>query len=96
MTLCESKLMNLEVGLRHKLFAAIIEMSGSFDILATFTLPAWLDNLPNHVKSCILGLLGIHILVVFAAIFFAIRATKAEGTTGYRPPFSQDFKSKNR
>ena len=82
----------------NQLSLAIIwrKMSSSSGILAIFTLPAWLDNLPHHVKTCILGVLGIHVLVVFAAIFFAIRATRSEGSTGYKPPFSQDFKPKNR
>ena len=66
------------------------------DYLSALALPSWLDNLPYHVKGCIIVLLGAHLICVIGAIFYGVRASKIEGGAGYKPPFTQDFKSKNR
>ena len=63
--------------------------------ITSISLPQWLDKLPHHVKGCILFLVGIHALVVLGAIVFGMRAFKSEGGPTDRPPFSQDFKTKN-
>lgn len=60
-----------------------------------FVLPQWLDKLPYHVKGCIIVLLALHVLVVFGGIYLGIRSAKSEGGAGVKPPFSQDFKTKN-
>ena len=60
-----------------------------------FALPQWLEKLPNHVKGCIIILSGLHIIVILGAIYLGLRASKSEGGAGIKPPFSQDFKTKN-
>lgn len=57
--------------------------------------PLWFEKLPHHVKLVVFSLVFLHLAIVIGAIIFGVRATKSEGGKGYRPAFTEDFKTKN-
>ena len=85
---------SLKSSYNIKLAASILKMFETLSINSV-SLPHWLDKLPPHVKGCILFLICVHALVLLGAIILGLKALKSEDGAGIKPPFSQDFKTKN-
>ena len=83
----------IDRGPRRPTASPMLEELSISEILTT---PAWLAKLPQHVQGWIVILLFVHVVLVMGIIFCAIRASKRDGSTGYRPAFSQDFITKNK
>ena len=71
-------------------------MFESVSVSELLTTPAWLAKLPQYVQGWIVILIIAHVVLVMGIILCAIRASKKDGSSGYRPAFSQDFVTKNK